>query len=142
MNYTFWDLERMGQSVDFLCVHRLLRTQNLAPLLIQEITRRSYKQGINTAVFTAAFTARAANPAIPPILVTQYFHRLLNPLKLVQCKFAGKPHQMSDRDFEFRYKMPYVQSQHTPCLRKLEKKDYEEVWKLNEDYQHKNYVIQ
>lgn len=33
----------MSQQVDFLVVHPELRSQKLAPLLIQEITRRSYK---------------------------------------------------------------------------------------------------
>lgn len=47
-----------------------LRHENLAPLLIQEITRRSYKQGIYTAVFTAAFTARMEKPIIPAIART------------------------------------------------------------------------
>ena len=48
----------------------------------------------------------------------------------MQCKFAAKPHQMSERDFEFRYKLPFAQSKHETCFRKLEKKDQEAAFKL------------
>ncbi|CAL6004954.1 Glycylpeptide_N-tetradecanoyltransferase [Hexamita inflata] len=142
MTYQYNSLKSVGQSVDFLCVHHALRTQNIAPLLIQEITRRSYKQGIFTAVFTAAFTAKQENPTIPRMLVSQYYHRLLNPVKLAQCKFAQKPHQMSERDFEFHYKLPYVQTTKQKNFRLSTKADSEQILSLLTSYQEQNYKVQ
>ena len=40
-------------EINFLCVHKKLRTKRLAPVLIKEITRRVNLQGIFQAVYTA-----------------------------------------------------------------------------------------
>ncbi|CAG8550256.1 8886_t:CDS:2 [Funneliformis mosseae] len=40
-------------EINFLCVHKKLRSKRLAPVLIKEITRRSHLQGIFQAVYTA-----------------------------------------------------------------------------------------
>lgn len=40
-------------EINFLCIHKQLRTKRLAPLLIKEITRRIHLKGIFQAVFTA-----------------------------------------------------------------------------------------
>jgi glycylpeptide N-tetradecanoyltransferase len=40
-------------EINFLCIHKLLREKRLAPVLIQEITRRVNLQNIFQAVFTA-----------------------------------------------------------------------------------------
>lgn len=40
-------------EINFLCVHKKLRTKRLAPVLIREITRRVNLDGIFQATFTA-----------------------------------------------------------------------------------------
>ena len=40
-------------EINFLCVHKKLRSKRLAPVLIREITRRVNIQGIFQAVYTA-----------------------------------------------------------------------------------------
>lgn len=45
---TFWMVE-----VNFLCVHKKLRTKRLAPVLIKEITRRVHLENIWQAAYTA-----------------------------------------------------------------------------------------
>lgn len=40
-------------EINFLCVHKKLRDKRLAPVLIQEITRRVNLTGIFQAVYTA-----------------------------------------------------------------------------------------
>ena len=40
-------------EINFLCVHKKLRSKRLAPVLIREITRRVNCQGIFQAVYTA-----------------------------------------------------------------------------------------
>lgn len=40
-------------EINFLCIHKKLRTKRLAPVLIMEITRRVNQTGIFQAVYTA-----------------------------------------------------------------------------------------
>lgn len=40
-------------EINFLCVHKKLRSKRVAPVLIREITRRVNLQGIFQAVYTA-----------------------------------------------------------------------------------------
>ena len=72
-------------EVNFLCIHRKLRSKRLAPVLIKELTRRVNMRGIWQAVYTAGTEL--------PGLVSQatYFHRALNMKKLVDVGFMGIP---------------------------------------------------
>lgn len=40
-------------EINFLCVHKKLRSKRMAPVLIKEITRRVNLEGIFQAVYTA-----------------------------------------------------------------------------------------
>jgi len=40
-------------EINFLCVHKKLRSKRLAPVLIKEVTRRIHLQGIFQALYTA-----------------------------------------------------------------------------------------
>lgn len=70
-------------EINFLCVHKKLRSKRVAPVLIREITRR-----VNlTGIFQAVYTAGVVLPK--PIATCRYWHRSLNPKKLIQvcCSF-------------------------------------------------------
>lgn len=41
-------------EVNFLCVHKKLRSKRVAPVLIKEITRRVHQQGISQAVYSTS----------------------------------------------------------------------------------------
>lgn len=70
-------------EVNLLCVHKKYRKQNLAPLLISEITRR-----INlTGTFIAIYTSGSYLPQ-KPFLTTRYFHKYLNLNKLNDLGFT------------------------------------------------------
>lgn len=45
--------EKKMVEINFLCVHKKLRSKRVAPVLIREITRRVNLQGIFQAVYTA-----------------------------------------------------------------------------------------
>merc|ERR1719322_1719691 len=47
------DVEKSTVEINFLCVHKKLRSKRLAPVLIREITRRDNCEGIFQAVYTA-----------------------------------------------------------------------------------------
>ena len=40
-------------EINFLCVHKKMRSKRVAPVLIREITRRVHVNGIFQAVYTA-----------------------------------------------------------------------------------------
>lgn len=67
-------------EINFLCVHKKLRSKRLAPVLIREITRR-----VNlTGIFQAVYTAGVVLPK--PITTCRYWHRSLNPKKLIDVR--------------------------------------------------------
>ena len=76
-------------EINFLCVHKKLRTKRLAPVLIKEVTRRVNLKGVWQAVYTAG-------KYIPtPFSETLFYHRLINVKKLVDvgnpraCRSSG-----------------------------------------------------
>ena len=72
-------------EINYLCVHKKLRTKRLAPVLIKEITRRVNLTGIWQAIYTAGVV-------IPkPVTTASYYHRSLNPKKLVEVGFSSLP---------------------------------------------------
>jgi glycylpeptide N-tetradecanoyltransferase len=79
-------------EVNFLCVHRNLRSKRLAPLLIKEITRRVNLDGIFQAIYTAGIKI------LRPISTASYYHKPLNVEKLVSCGFCS-PSQVFDMSF-------------------------------------------
>ena len=81
--------ERRMVEINFLCIHKKLRSRRLAPVLIREITRRVHLVGI----FQAAYTSGSLLPR--PITECRYYHRSLNLKKLVECKFAPIPKNTS-----------------------------------------------
>ena len=68
-------------EINFLCVHKKLRHKRLAPVLIKEITRRVNLEGIWQAVYTAGVLLPK------PVAECQYWHRSLNPKKLISVGF-------------------------------------------------------
>ncbi|KAJ1984705.1 glycylpeptide N-tetradecanoyltransferase [Dimargaris verticillata] len=72
-------------EINFMCVHKRLRSKRLAPVLIKEITRRVNFEGI----FQAVYTAGAYLPT--PVANCRYYHRSLNPKKLVETGFSFLP---------------------------------------------------
>lgn len=70
-------------EINFLCIHKKLRSKRLAPMLIREITRRVNLRGI----WQAAYTAGIVLPK--PIARARYWHRSLNVKKLVDINFTN-----------------------------------------------------
>ncbi|CCW62678.1 unnamed protein product [Phytomonas sp. EM1] len=70
-------------EINFLCVHKQLREKHLTPILIKEITRRVNRRNIWQAIYTAGVVLPT------PFNSSQYYHRSLNPEKLVAVRFSG-----------------------------------------------------
>ena len=71
-------------------------------MLIKEITRRVNKEGI----FQAVYTAGVLLPK--PVAVCQYWHRSLNPKKLVEVHFSALHKHMTLQRMIKLYRLPEV----------------------------------
>ncbi|KAG0027025.1 glycylpeptide N-tetradecanoyltransferase [Podila clonocystis] len=119
------NVKRMVE-INFLCVHKKLRSKRLAPVLIKEVTRRTHLEGI----FQAVYTAGVVLPK--PMATCRYFHRSLNPKKLVETGFSHLARNMTMARLVKLYKLSAQTS--TPGLRPMEEKDIATVSKLMNKY--------
>jgi len=87
-------------EINFLCVHKKLRSKRLAPVLIKEVTRR-----VNlTNVWQAVYTAGVVLPK--PVAQNRYYHRSLNPKKLIDIGFSRLQPRMTLTLTVKLYKVP------------------------------------
>lgn len=56
VNMQIYDITKNIVEINFLCVHKKLRSKRLAPVLIREITRKVNVEGIFQAIYTAGAT--------------------------------------------------------------------------------------
>jgi glycylpeptide N-tetradecanoyltransferase len=92
--------EKHMAEVNFLCVHRKLRSKRLAPVLIKEITRRINHTGIFQAVYTAGVKLPGS------VASCRYYHRTLNARKLVEIGFTRLAPRMTMARMQKLYKLP------------------------------------
>ena len=76
-------------EINFLCIHKKLRSKRLAPVLIKEITRRVNR----TDVWQAVYTAGVLLPK--PVASCRYWHRSLQVKKLIDVKFTKLARNMT-----------------------------------------------
>lgn len=114
-------------EINYLCVHKELRSKRLAPVLIKEVTRRVNLKNIWQAVYTAGVE-------IPtPIAVAKYWHRSLNPRKLIDIGFTGLHGRQTIQRLNRILHLPEQVA--TPGWRPLEEKDLPQVSKLLKGHQ-------
>jgi len=113
-------------EINFLCVHKKLRSKRVAPVLIREITRRVHMKGI----FQAVYTAGVVLPK--PVSTCRYWHRSLNPKKLIEVKFSQLARNMTMQRTLKLYRLP--EETKTPGFRPLEQKDIKQAYQLLNKY--------
>ncbi|MBN3312032.1 NMT1 tetradecanoyltransferase, partial [Atractosteus spatula] len=121
-----YDIEKKMVEINFLCVHKKLRSKRVAPVLIREITRRVNLQGI----FQAVYTAGVVLPK--PVGTCRYWHRSLNPRKLIDVKFSHLSRNMTMQRTMKLYRLP--ENPKTQGLRPMQKKDVAMVHRLLQAY--------
>uniref|UniRef100_A0A060T9G1 Glycylpeptide N-tetradecanoyltransferase n=1 Tax=Blastobotrys adeninivorans TaxID=409370 RepID=A0A060T9G1_BLAAD len=113
-------------EINFLNVHKKLRSKRLAPLLIREVTRR-----INlTGVWQALYTAGAILPS--PISTCRYYHRSLDWPKLYEVGFSPLPIGSTPAKQVAKYALPAKPT--LDSLRRMTKADVPQVKKLLDKY--------
>uniref|UniRef100_A0A671SCF8 Glycylpeptide N-tetradecanoyltransferase n=2 Tax=Sinocyclocheilus anshuiensis TaxID=1608454 RepID=A0A671SCF8_9TELE len=118
--------EKMMVEINFLCVHKKLRSKRVAPVLIREITRRVNLEGI----FQAVYTAGVVLPK--PVGTCRYWHRSLNPRKLIEVKFSHLSRNMTMQRTMKLYRLP--EAPKTSGLRPMTVKDVPAVHRLLKEY--------
>lgn len=113
-------------EINFLCVHKKLRSKRVAPVLIREITRRVHQKGIYQAVYTAGVILPK------PVGECRYWHRSLNPKKLIEVKFSHLSRNMTMQRTLRLFKLP--DKPEIPGFRKLVIEDVPKAHKLLEEY--------
>ncbi|KAJ8553252.1 hypothetical protein K7X08_023930 [Anisodus acutangulus] len=113
-------------EINFLCVHKKLRSKRLAPVMIKEVTRRVHMENI----WQAAYTAGVVLPT--PVSTCQYWHRSLNPKKLIDVGFSRLGARMTMSRTIKLYKLP--DRTVTPGFRKMEPHDVPAVTRLLRNY--------
>lgn len=128
--FSFMFREKKMVEINFLCVHKKLRSKRVAPVLIREITRRVNLQGIFQAVYTAgvvlpkpvgtcrwvllyAHTFSLLSllrhwVLTNPVSLHRYWHRSLNPRKLIEVKFSHLSRNMTMQRTMKLYRLPEV----------------------------------
>ncbi|XP_045444287.1 glycylpeptide N-tetradecanoyltransferase 2 isoform X4 [Pipistrellus kuhlii] len=125
-NIRIYDSVKKMVEINFLCVHKKLRSKRVAPVLIREITRRVNLEGI----FQAVYTAGVVLPK--PVATCRYWHRSLNPRKLVEVKFSHLSRNMTLQRTMKLYRLPDVTK--TSGLRPMEPRDVKAIRELTNSY--------
>ncbi|KAN0136941.1 Myristoyl-CoA:protein N-myristoyltransferase, N-terminal domain containing protein [Lactarius tabidus] len=115
-------------EINYLCVHKKLRSKRLAPVLIKEVTRQCHLKGVFQAIYTAGIV-------IPtPVSTCRYYHRTLNIPKLVDVKFTYVPRDMTIARMIRQAKVPSIPTLARSGLREMEEKDVSAVSELFRRY--------
>ncbi|KAL1961025.1 hypothetical protein VTO42DRAFT_4913 [Malbranchea cinnamomea] len=114
-------------EINFLCIHKKLRSKRLTPVLIKEITRRCYLSGIFQAIYTGGIILPT------PVSTCRYYHRAIDWLKLYDVGFSALPTGSTKARQVARNTLPAETS--TPGLRQMEHKDVDAVTDLLNRYQ-------
>lgn len=109
-------------EINYMCVHKKLRSRRLAPVLIKEVTRRCHLEGVYQAIYTGGIVLPT------PVGSCRYFHRSLDWLKLYEVGFSPLPPNMTQAKMIARNQLPPTTS--TPGWRIMQEKDVDAVHDL------------
>ncbi|KAG6395695.1 hypothetical protein SASPL_141819 [Salvia splendens] len=120
------DAAMLIAEINFLCVHKKLRSRTLTPVMIKEVSRRVRMENI----WQEAYTSGVVLPT--PITTCQNWIRPLNPEKLIDVGFSRLGARMTMSRTIKLYKLPEQTT--TPGFRKMEPHDVPAVTRLLRNY--------
>lgn len=109
-------------EVNFICVHKKLRSKRLAPVLIKEITRLCNREQVWQAIYTASVVLPK------PVSTCRYYHRPLDWKKLYEVGFSHLPTGSKPQYQVHKYALPTNTS--TKGWREMQLKDVDAVHEL------------
>lgn len=116
-------------EINFLCVHKALRSHRLAPVLIKEVTRRVNRMNGWQALYTAGVVLPR------PITSAHYWHRSLNPVKLVKVGFSHIGPRLTLKRMQKLYAVP--EKPMIPGLRQIKESDMAQCCELFNKFEEK-----
>ncbi|KAL5529694.1 hypothetical protein ACEPAG_5679 [Sanghuangporus baumii] len=117
-----------ASEINYLCVHKKLRSKRLAPVLIKEVTRQCHLKGIFQAIYTGGVVVPT------PVSTCRYFHRTINVSKLVEIGFTYVPRNMTLARMTRLQKLPSTPHLANSGLREMQEKDIPQVAALHTRY--------
>ncbi|KAH8682747.1 acyl-CoA N-acyltransferase [Xylariales sp. PMI_506] len=111
-----------ASEVNFLCIHKKLRSKRLAPVLIKEVTRRCNLQETWQAIFTSGTVLPT------PVSTCRYFHRAIDWQKLWEVGFSPLPSNSKPQYQVRKYALPDRTT--LKGLREMQEKDLDAVHSL------------
>ncbi|KAI0780696.1 N-myristoyl transferase [Trametes elegans] len=138
-----------ASEVNFLCVHKKLRSKRLAPVLIKEVTRQCHLKGVFQALYTGGVLLPTPVSSCRWEIMTLYFvdsvdhfnadvlryyHRCINIPKLVAVRFTGVPSTMTLARMIRLHKLPDRPRLLDHGLREMEDRDVPQVTDLFSRY--------
>lgn len=114
-------------EINFLCIHKKLRSKRLAPVLIKEITRRTWKEcKWDAAIYTAAMD-------LPnKVSSCRYYHRMFNLRKLIDIGFFSLPSNLKLTTLQKSWRLP--STPRIEGLRLMTPEDIPQCCKLLQEY--------
>lgn len=128
------DKDIKSVEINFLCVHKQLRSKRLAPLLIKEITRRVNLHNIWQALYTSG------NVLPKPLSTCRYSHRPLNWGKLNEVGFSSLP--IGETKASMIAKTALSNEPKTHGWRKMEERDVDTVFVLYDTWRKRYQITQ
>jgi len=113
-------------EVNFLCIHKKLRSKRLAPVLIKEVTRKCNMEGVYQAIYTGGTILPT------PVSTCRYYHRPLQWSKLHDAGFSPLPPKMTPSMMIKKNRVPAQTS--TAGWREMEQRDVDNVLALLTKY--------
>lgn len=101
---TIYDKNIPLVEIDYLCIHKKLRGKRLAPLLIQEVTRRVFIIKMFSAIYTFG------EDRMKPVSKAIYWHRFLNIEKCLDTKFFIPKETVTREQYIRLYKLETLPS--------------------------------
>lgn len=121
-----YDKSMKMAEINFLCVHKKLRAKRLAPVLIREVTRRVNLLDIWQATYTAGVKLPGA------VAECRYYHRSINPQKLIEVGFSQLRNRATMSMTKKLYALPA--NPKTPGIREMREEDAPQVTVLLTEY--------
>lgn len=121
-------------EINFLNIHKKLRSKRLAPVLIKEVTRRINKQDIWQALYTGGQVLPS------PVSTCRYTHRPINWSKLYDVGFSHLPPNLTKSKMVAHYALP--NETNTPGFRPMTADDLDQVFDLLTKFQQRYELIQ
>ncbi|KAI0121141.1 acyl-CoA N-acyltransferase [Xylariales sp. AK1849] len=111
-----------ASEVNFLCIHKKLRSKRLAPVLIKEVTRRCNLEQVWQAIYTGGIVLPT------PVSTCRYFHRAIDWQKLWETGFSPLPAGSKPQYQVRKYALPDKTT--LKGLREMQEKDVDAVHDL------------